>query len=62
MPVAISFILLHFGYHLVINRKIVGNELYEMDLSMIPYWIPFSLGTLCIIVGFMILYKGYMKN
>jgi hypothetical protein len=62
MPLAISFFPLHYGYHLIINRKIIGNELYEIDLSMTPYWVPFILGLFLIIIGFKILYEGYIKS
>ena len=61
LPLAISFILLYFGFHLIVNKKISGNALYEMDLSMIPYWVPFLLGLLCVIVAFKLLYEGYIK-
>jgi len=61
MPLAISFFPLYYGYHLIINKKILGNEFYEMDLSMISYWVPFSLGLFLIIIGFKILYESYIK-
>ena len=61
LPLAASLILLYYGFHLIINKKIAGNALYEMDLSMIPYWMPFLLGLFCMIVGFKLLYEGYIK-
>jgi hypothetical protein len=62
MPAAISFFPLYYGYHLVIHRKIPGNALYEVDLSMIAYWVPFSLGLFFLFTGFIILYKGYFQE
>ena len=62
LPLAVSFILLYYGFHFIVNTKITGNALYEMDLSMTPYWVPFLLGSLCIVVGFKFLYEGYIKK
>ena len=62
LPLVLSFILLYYGFHLLVNKKIAGNALYEMDLSMTPYWVPFLLGLLCIVVGFKILYEEYIKK
>ena len=61
MPLAISFFPLYYGYHFIINKKIIGNELYEMDLSMLPYWVPFLLGLSCIYLGLKILYESYFN-
>ncbi len=61
LPLAVSLILLYYGFHLIVNKKIAGNALYKMDLSMTPYWVPFLLGSLCIVVGFKLLYEGYIK-
>ena len=61
MPAAISFFPLYYGYHLIINKKIPGNTLYEIDLSMIPSWTTFLLGLFLIIIGFKILYESYIK-
>jgi len=62
MPAAISFFPLYYWYHLLIHRKVPGNALYEVDLSMIAYWVPFSLGVFFLFVGLIILYKNYFQE
>jgi uncharacterized membrane protein len=62
MPAVISFFPLYIGYHLVAHRKIPGNAFYEVDLSTVPYWVPFSLGLFLLFGGLILLYKGYFQE